>query len=76
MEDKIAKEIAVQLKRIADALEKSNKNSETSEKRNAVIGKLQEKNLKADLREKLNLDQADYTPRPNSPRFKTDDGSL
>ena len=61
---------------IADALEKSNKNSETSEKRNAVIGKLQEKNLKADLREKLNLDQADYTPHPNSPRFKSEDGSL
>jgi hypothetical protein len=76
MEDKIAKEIAVQLKRIADALEKSNKNSETSEKRNAVIGKLQEKNLKADLREKLNLDQLDYTPRPSSPRFKSEDGSL
>jgi len=47
MEDKIAKEIAVQLKRIADALEKSNKNSETSEKRNAVIGKLQEKKSKS-----------------------------
>ena len=65
-----------ELKRIADALEKSNKNSEISEKRNAVISKLQEKNIKADLREKLNSDQVDYTPHPNSPRFKTDDGSL
>jgi len=41
-----------------------------------LLVNFKKKNLKADLREKLNLDQADYTPHPNSPRFKTDDGSL
>jgi len=56
MEDKTAKELIAQLKRIADALEKSNKATEASEKRRIVIEKLQEKNLKADLREKLNVD--------------------
>ena len=52
MEDKTAKELIAQLKRIADALEKSNKVTEASEKRKIVIGKLQEKNLKAELRER------------------------
>ena len=56
MEDKIAKELITQLKRIADALEKSNKSAEVAEKRKIVIEKLQEKNLKVDLREKLNID--------------------
>jgi len=56
MEDKTAKELIAQLKRIADSLEKSNKATEASEKRRIVIEKLQEKNLKADLREKLNVD--------------------
>ena len=54
MEDKIAKELIAQLKRIADALEKSNKSAEVAEKRKIVIEKLQEKNLKVDLRGKLN----------------------
>jgi hypothetical protein len=54
MEDKIAKELVTQLKRIADALEKSNKTAEVAEKRKIVIEKLQEKNLKVDLRDKLN----------------------
>lgn len=54
MEDKIAKELVAQLKRIADALEKSNKSAEVAEKRKIVIEKLQEKNLKVDLRGKLN----------------------
>lgn len=54
MEDKIAKELVSQLKRIADALEKSNKSAEVAEKRKIVIEKLQEKNLKVDLRGKLN----------------------
>jgi hypothetical protein len=56
MEDKTAKEIAIQLKRIADALEKSNKNGEVAEKRTAILEKLQEKNLRADLREKITID--------------------
>ena len=56
MEDKTAKELIAQLKRIADALEKSNKATEASEKRRIVIEKLQEKNLRSDLREKLNVD--------------------
>ncbi len=76
MEPKQAKELIAQLKRIADALEKSNSATDKKDKRVEKLEKLQEKNLKADLREKLNLDQADYTPHPNSPRFKTDDGSL
>lgn len=57
MEDKTAKELIAQLKRIADALEKSNKATEASEKRAIVLEKLQEKNLRADLREKINVDQ-------------------
>lgn len=57
MEDKIAKELIAQLKRIADALEKSNKVTEVAEKRAIVLEKLQEKNLRADLREKINVDQ-------------------
>jgi len=61
MEDKITKELVVQLKRIADALEKSNKNSEVAEKRTAVLEKLQEKNLRADLREKVSIDPEKVT---------------
>jgi hypothetical protein len=57
MEDKTAKELIAQLKRIADALEKSNKVTEAAEKRAIVLEKLQEKNLRADLREKINVDQ-------------------
>ncbi len=56
MEDKTAKELIAQLKRIADALDKSNKQVEVAEKRKIVIEKLQEKNLRADLREKFNND--------------------
>lgn len=69
MEDKTAKELITQLKRIADALEKSNKATEASEKRRIVIEKLQEKNLKADLREKIivNPEKVIHTgPRPES----------
>jgi hypothetical protein len=61
MEDKITKELVVQLKRIADALEKSNKNSEVAEKRTAVLEKLQEKNLRVDLREKITIDPEKVT---------------
>lgn len=56
MEDKLAKELVTQLKRIADALENSNKQNAIAEKRKLVIDKLQEKNLRSDLREKLNAD--------------------
>jgi len=73
MEDKLAKELIVQLKRIADALESSNKTLETSEKRSVILEKLQEKNLRADLREKLNIEEP--TTRP-SPRLEKNDGSV
>ena len=74
MEDKLAKELVVQLKRIADALEKSNKTTEASEKRTSIIEKLQEKNLRADLREKLaiNPEKLERT----SPRLESEDGSI
>jgi hypothetical protein len=56
MEDKIAKDIASQLKRIADALEKKNSLTESDQKRKLKLEKLQEKNLKAELREKFNVE--------------------
>lgn len=56
MENKIAKDIALQLKRIADALEKKNSLTESDQKRKLKLEKLQEKNLKAELREKFNVD--------------------
>jgi hypothetical protein len=74
MEDKTAKELIAQLKRIADALEKSNKQTETSEKRSIILEKLQEKNLRADLREKLNIDPEKVIR--TSPRLESEDGSL
>jgi hypothetical protein len=58
MEDKIAKELVKQLTRIADALEKQNTREEASEKRRLTLEKLEEKNLRAELREKLNVDPA------------------
>ena len=75
MEDKIAKEIAVQLKRIADALDKSNNQDAVAEKRKLVIDKLQEKNLRSDLREKLNIDIDPEKVIHTSPRLESD-GSL
>jgi hypothetical protein len=72
MEDKIAKELITQLKRIADALEASNKNSDTSEKRKVILDKLQEKNLRADLREKLNNDIDPERVIHTSPRLESD----
>jgi hypothetical protein len=56
MEEKTAKDIASQLKRIADALEKKNSLTESNQKRKLKLEKLQEKRLRADLREKLNVD--------------------
>lgn len=75
MEDKTAKEIAVQLKRIADALEKSNNQDAIAEKRKLVIDKLQEKNLRSDLREKLNIDIDPEKVIHTSPRLESN-GSL
>lgn len=72
MEDKIAKEIAVQLKRIADALDKSNNQNAVAEKRKLVIDKLQEKNLRSDLREKLNIDIDPEKVIHTSPRLESD----
>jgi hypothetical protein len=73
MEDKTAKELIAQLKRIADALEKSNKVTEVAEKRAIVLEKLQEKNLRADLREKINVDQEKVIR--TGPRLESD-GSI
>ena len=56
MEEKTAKDIASQLKRIADALEKKNSLTESIQKRKLKLEKLQEKRLRADLRERLNVD--------------------
>lgn len=50
MEDKIAKELVKQLTRIADALEKSNNLEIVKEKRRVTLDKLEEKNLRSDLR--------------------------
>lgn len=74
MEDKLAKELVIQLKRIADALEHSNKATAASEKRSTIIDKLQEKNLRADLREKLSLETEEI--KRTSPRLESEDGSI
>lgn len=65
MDDKLAKELIKQLSRIADALEKSNINDAATEKRRIKLEKLEERNLRADLREKLNPDfnQSRVTPK-------------
>ena len=68
MEDKITKDMVSQLKRIADALEKKNSLTESDQKRRLKLEKLQEKNLKADLREKFNVE---YTyNQPVTPRLE------
>ena len=51
MEEKTAKDIAAQLKRIADALDKQNMIEEKKLKRDEKVSKLQEKKLRSDLRE-------------------------
>lgn len=56
MEEKTAKDIASQLKRIADALEKKNTLTESEQKRKIKLEKLQEKNLRFDLKERVSLD--------------------
>jgi hypothetical protein len=64
MEEKTAKDIASQLKRIADALEKKNSLTESDQKRKLKLEKLQEKRLRADLREKLNVDSNEMRVSP------------
>jgi hypothetical protein len=56
MEEKTAKDIAKQLTRIADALEKSNAIEDAREKRHIKLERLEEKNLKANLKQKVNVD--------------------
>ena len=56
MEEKTAKDIASQLKRIADALEKKNTLTESEQKRKIKLEKLQEKNLRFDLKERATVD--------------------
>jgi hypothetical protein len=73
MEDKLAKELVAQLKRIADALEASNTHNAVAEKRKVIIDKLQEKNLRSDLREKLNVDPEKVIR--TAPRLESD-GSI
>ena len=50
MEEKTAKEIATQLKRIADALESKSKLEMQREKRKIKLEKLEERKLRSDLR--------------------------
>lgn len=69
MEEKTAKDIATQLKRIADALEKSNVIEEAREKRRVKLERLEEKNLKANLKERVKVDPervigTDFRDRP------------
>lgn len=59
MEEKTAKDIASQLKRIADALEKKNTLTESEQKRKIKLEKLQEKNLRFDLKERSTGDFRD-----------------
>lgn len=58
MEEKTAKEIANQLKRIADALDKQNVIEEKKLKRDDKVSKLQEKKLRGDLRENININES------------------
>ena len=63
MEEKTAKDIASQLKRIADALEKKNTLTESEQKRKIKLEKLQEKNLRFDLKERATVDPKKVSPR-------------
>lgn len=57
MEEKTAKDIAAQLKRIADALDKQNVIEEKKLKRDEKVSKLQEKKLRSDLREVMPINE-------------------
>jgi hypothetical protein len=52
--NKITQDFLLQLKRIADALEKSNTLELTREKRMIKLEKLEERKLRSDLRSNLN----------------------
>lgn len=58
MEEKTAKEIVSQLKRIADALDKQNVIEEKKLKRDDTVLKLQEKKLRSDLRETISINES------------------
>lgn len=58
MEEKTAKEIVSQLKRIADALDKQNVIEEKKLKRDGTVLKLQEKKLRSDLRENISINES------------------
>jgi len=69
MEEKTAKELVKQLTRIANALEKSNVIEEAREKRRVKLERLEEKNLKANLKERVKVDPdrvigTDFRDRP------------
>ena len=57
MEEKTAKDIAAQLKRIADALDKQNVIEEKKLKRDEKVSKLQEKKQRSDLREGMPINE-------------------
>lgn len=70
MEEKTAKDLIKQLTRIADALEASNKTEELREKRRIKLERLEEKNLKAVLREKIQVDPTKVIH--TGPNFKSE----
>lgn len=51
MEEKTAKDIASQLKRIADALVKKNTLTESEQKRRSKLDKLEERKLRFDIKD-------------------------
>ena len=71
MEEKTAKDIATQLKRIADALDKQNMTEEKKFKRDEKINKLQEKKLRSDLREGMSINEDNVIRQ--SPVYKSTD---
>lgn len=67
MEDKTAKDIASQLKRIADALDKKNTLTEADQKRRLRLEKLEEKKLRLDILESVDPEKViRVKPRLNS----------
>lgn len=71
MEEKTAKEIANQLKRIADALDKQNVIEEKKLKRDDKVAKLQEKKLRGDLRETISINESNVIK--TTPVYKSTD---
>ena len=64
MENKTAVDIAKQLKRIADALDKQNVLSESNQKRNIKVNKLEEKKLRSQLRESISNSEEVFRTSP------------